>query len=271
MALLQSHTGFLTINQTQVYYEMAGEGQPLVLLHAGIADSRMWDEQFTVFAQQYHVIRYDLRGYGQSEAPNKAFRAHEELVQLLQQLKITRAHIVGISYGGKIALDFALAYPAMVEKLVLVAPSISGAAPSPEVLRFTEEEEAALEAGDLDRATELNLQMWVDGPRREPGTVKPEVRERVREMQLHAFKTVFPEEAIERDLEPPALARLDEVQAPTLVIVGDYDIQPKLEQARLLEAQIPGVRLIVIEGVAHMVNMEKPAVFNSAVLDFLEH
>ncbi|MGH2506522.1 MAG: alpha/beta fold hydrolase [Ktedonobacteraceae bacterium] len=269
MALFQSKTGFLTINQTQVYYEIAGEGQPLVLLHAGVADSRMWDEQFAAFAQQYRVVRYDLRGYGQSEAPARAFRAYEELAQLLQQLEIARAHIVGISYGGKIALDFALAYPKLVEKLVLVAPGISGSTPAPEVLKFYEEEEAALEAEDLDRATELNLQMWVDGPKRELGTVAATVRERVREMQRHAFDTVFPEGGVELDLEPPAVARLREVKAPTLVIVGDYDIQPMLEQARQLEAEIPGARLVVITDVAHMVNMEKPAEFNAEVLHFL--
>lgn len=261
---------FLTINGTQVYYEVAGKGQPLVLLHAGVADSRMWDEQFTVFAQQYRVIRYDLRGYGQSQVPAQAFQAYEELAQLLQQLQISRTHLVGISYGGKIALDFTLAHPEMVEKLVLVAPSVSGTTPSPEVLQFAEEEEAALEAEDLDRATELNLRMWVDGPKREPGMVKSEVRERVREMQRRAFDTVFPEEAIEQDLEPPAANRLHEVQAPTLIIVGDYDIQPKIAQAHQLAADISGARLVVIENVAHMVTMEKPAEFNTAVLDFLK-
>lgn len=264
-----SETGFLTINGTQVYYEIAGQGQPLVLLHAGVADSRMWDEQFETFAQQYRVVRYDLRGYGQTEAPANAFQAYEELAQVLQQLGISRTHVVGISYGGKIALDFALAHPAMVAKLILVAPGISGTTPAPEMLQFSEKEEAALEAGDLDGATELNLQMWVDGPKREPGTVKSEIRERVREMQRQAFDTVFPEEGVEQNLEPPATVRLHEVQAPTLIIVGDYDIQPILEQARRLEDEISGARLVVIADVAHMVNMEKPAEFNAVVLDFL--
>lgn len=264
-----SETGFLTINGTQVYYEIAGQGHPLVLLHAGVADSRMWDEQFETFAQQYRVVRYDLRGYGQTAAPTSAFQAHEELAQVLQQLGITRTHVIGISYGGKIALDFALAHPAMVAKLVLVAPSVSGDTPTPEVLQFTEEEEAALESGNLDYATELNLKMWVDGPKREPGAVKPEIRERIREMLRHALSIVFPEGSTERSLEPPAATRLHEVQAPTLIIVGDYDIQPKLAQARRLEDEISGARLVVIADAAHMVNMEKPAEFNAAVLEFL--
>lgn len=262
-------SGVVEINGAALSYEIAGEGYPLVLIHAGVADSRMWDEQFTAFTQRYRVLRYDLRGFGKSAVPATAFKSHEELAELLRHLGIARAHIVGISYGGKIALDFALAHPEMVNALVLTAPSVSGSEPSEDVLAFYEAEEAALEAEDLDGATELNLKMWVDGPRRSPGEVDSQVRERVREMQRHAFTTVFPEGAVELDLEPPAIERLNEVKAPTLVIVGDYDVPAKVEQAHQLATQIAGAQLIVFAGVAHMVTMEKPAEFNQAVLDFL--
>jgi 3-oxoadipate enol-lactonase len=264
-----TRTGFTEINGARLYYEVAGEGYPLVLLHAGVADSRMWDEQFAVFARDYQVVRYDLRGFGKSEVPASAFKPHEELAQLLRYLGIAGAHVVGISYGGKIALDFTLAHPDMVKGLVLVAPSVSGAEPSSDVLAFYEAEEAALEALDLDGATELNLRMWVDGPRRAAGEVDGTMRELVREMQRHAFATVFPEQAIELDLEPPAIDRLGEVQAPTLLVVGDYDIESKVEQARHLASQIAQAQLAVIAGAAHMVNMEKPAEFNQLVLNFL--
>jgi 3-oxoadipate enol-lactonase len=264
-----TRTGFTEINGARLYYEVAGEGYPLVLLHAGVADSRMWDEQFAAFARHYQVVRYDLRGFGKSEVPANAFKPHEELAQLLRYLGIAGAYVVGVSYGGKIALDFALSHPDMLKALVLVAPSISGAEPSPDVLAFYEAEEAALEALDLDGATELNLRMWVDGPRRTPGEVASAVRELVREMQRQAFATVFPEQAIELDLEPPAIERLSEVQAPTLLVVGDYDIEAKVEQARNLAAQIAYAQLAVIAGAAHMVNMEKPAEFNQLLLDFL--
>lgn len=269
MADSVTKTGFAEINGARLYYEIAGEGHPLVLLHAGVADSRMWDEQFAAFARYYRVVRYDLRGFGNSQVPVAAFKSHEELAQLLRYLRITRAHILGISFGGKIALDFTLAHPDMVDALVLVAPSVSGNQPSPEILAFYEAEEAALEAEDLDGATELNLKMWVDGPRRTATEVNPKIRELVRKMQRHAFATVFPEHAVELDLEPPAIDRLHEVQAPTLVIVGDYDIEPKVELARQLVTQIARAQLVIIPGVAHMVNMEKPAEFNEVVLDFL--
>ena len=264
-----ARSGFVEINGARLYYEVAGEGHPLVLLHAGVADSRMWDEQFALFTQHYQVIRYDLRGFGKSEVPASAFRSYEELAALLRYLGIANAFIVGISFGGKVALDFTLSHPDMVKALVLVAPSVSGVEPSSDVLAFYEAEEEALEAEDLDGATELNLRMWVDGPRRSAVEVDSTVRELVREMQRHAFATVFPEQAIELDLEPPAIERLGEVQAPTLLIVGDYDIEAKIELARRLSAQIANAQLTVIAGAAHMVNLEKPAEFNQIVLAFL--
>lgn len=265
-----AETGFAKINGALLYYEVRGTGYPLVLLHAGVADSRMWDSQIEAFSATYRVLRYDLRGFGKSKVPSNQFAQHEELVELFRQLHIERAHIVGISYGGKIALDFTLAHPEMVEKLVLVAPSVSGTEPSEDVVAFYDAEEKALEAEDLEDATELNLQMWVDGPRRAPDQVDPNVRELVREMQYHAFQTVFPEGAVELDLEPPAFLRLDEVKAPTLLIVGNYDIEAKIDLAHHLKTEIKGAQLAIIEEVAHMVNLEEPEEFNRLVLDFLD-
>lgn len=157
----------------------------------------------------------------------------------------------------------------MVKKLILAVPGVSGGQPSPEQIEYNEAEEEALEAGDLDRATEITLRTWVDGPRRQPGEVNPVVRERVRTMQRHAYDISIPEGADVLELTPPACGRLDEIKAPTLVIVGDYDLQSKVEQARRLAEEITGARLVVFERVAHMVNMEKSAEFNACVLDFL--
>ncbi|HEX7733369.1 MAG TPA: alpha/beta hydrolase [Ktedonobacteraceae bacterium] len=269
MTQFTSQSGSVEINGARLYYEVAGAGRSLVLLHAGVADSRMWGEQFQAFAQHYQVVSYDQRGFGKSEVPTSAFAPHEELLQLLQHLGLASASIVGISYGGKVALDFALAYPDLVDALVLVAPSVSGSEPAPDELAFYEAEEKALEDEDLDGATELNLRMWVDGPKRQPSEVDSQVRELVREMQRHAFATVFPENAIELDLDPPAIDRLNEVQAPTLLIVGDYDIEARVEQARSLAERITNAQLKIIPGAAHLVNMEKPAEFNQAVLSFL--
>src|SRR5947209_4945084 len=230
MSRTDSETGFAEIDGARLYYEVSGEGHPLVLLHAGIADSRMWDEQVAVFAEHYRVIRYDIPGFGRSEIPARAFAQYELTAGLLRfllqsprtgskkavpssrtqtrigyqgnppkssgnALDVEKAYMVGVSFGGCIALDFALTHPEMVDALVLCAPSVGGETLSAEVQRFNAEEEEALERGDLAAATEVNLRMWVDGPRRTPEQVDPLVRERVREMQMHAFTIPTPEGA----------------------------------------------------------------------------
>ncbi len=265
-----TETGFFGPEGARLYYEVAGVGHPLLLIHAGIADSRMWDDQFAVFAQHYRVIRYDLRGFGQSEVPAHQFSYVEDIVNLLHFLQVQHAYIVGISLGSMIALDFTLSHPAMVDALILGAPGVGGYPPSEDVLRFNEEEEAALERNDLATATEINLRFWVDGPKRTPKQVDPAVRERVRIMQDHAFTVPFPEDAEEISLMPPAITRLREIHVPTLIIVGDYDIPSKLTLTVLLATEISDAKKAIIPGVAHMVSMEQPEIFNRLVLDFLQ-
>jgi pimeloyl-ACP methyl ester carboxylesterase len=261
--------GLATIGGAQIYYEVAGAGHPLVLVHAGVADSRMWDDQWEPFARRYRAIRYDMPGFGQSRFPDGPYAAHEDIAGLLRLLNVDRAYVVGVSWGGRTALDFALAHPEMVSALVLVCPSVSGQEPSEVVRRFGAEEEALIERGDLMAAAELNVRMWVDGPRRAPEQVDRSVRDRVREMQHLAFTIPTPEGLEPIDLEPPAIERLAEVRAPTLVAVGDYDIDEKLATVDRLAAEIPGAHKMVFPGAAHMLTMEQPAEFNRAVLDFL--
>lgn len=269
MKTLQKETGFLGDEGARLYYEVAGQGHPLLLIHAGVADSRMWDEQFEVFAQHYRVIRYDLRGYGRTEVPAGQISNHADAANLLRHLHVEKAHVIGISFGGLVALDFALAYPQMVSALVLGAPSVSGCQPSELQQQFGAEENAYLEKGDLVGATELNLRMWVDGPYRTPEQVSAEVRQRVGQMQMHAFTIPIPEEAEGIPLTPPAIQRLDEVRVPTLLLVGDLDIPDKLALVDELAAKIPGAQQVHIPQTAHMLSLEKPAEFNQLVFDFL--
>jgi 3-oxoadipate enol-lactonase len=269
MAQQQTERGFLDVEGARLYYTVAGTGEPLLLIHAGVADSRMWDEQIPVFAQHNRVMCYDLPGFGRTELRAGSFAYYDQIAALLGTLGVERAHVVGISFGGKVALDFALSYPAMVASLVLIAPSVGGNTPSDDVRQFVAQEDALLEQGDLDGATELNVRMWVDGPYRTPEQVNPLVRERVREMQRHAFTIVEPEGMEERTLTPPAIMRLSEVTMPVFVLVGDQDIPSKVELAEQLEHAIPHARRVVIPGAAHMVTMEQPEVCSELILDFL--
>jgi pimeloyl-ACP methyl ester carboxylesterase len=257
------------INGAQLYYEVKGAGLPLLLVHAGVADSRMWQTQFDTFSEEYQVIRFDLRGFGRSNMPSGSFSNYGDIKALLDFLGIESIYLLGISFGGLIALDFTLAYPEYVKALVLGAPSVSGASPSERIRQFWTEEDALLEKDDLDGATELNLKLWVDGPHRESQQVNPEVRELVREMQLNIFRKEIPEDVEEIELDPPAIKRLGEVEVPVQVMVGDLDLEEKVELVDRLVREFPDCKKVVIPGVAHMLNMEKPDKFNQSVLDFL--
>lgn len=272
MTEAQPQTGFLDVQGAPLYYEVAGSGYPLLLIHAGVADSRMWDDQFQTFALQYRVMRYDLRGFGRSVIPDGPFSNYEDIYALLRHLGIERTHVIAISFGGLVAIDFTLAHPEMVTSLVLGAPSVSGREDSStDVLRFAGEEEAMLERGDLAGAAELNVRTWVVGLRRTPDQVDPSVRQRIYDMQYHAFTVPIPENAEELSLEPPAISRLAEIQVPTLLMVGEYDLQDKHDINKQLAAEIPQAQQVVIPNAAHIVSMERPAEFNRIVLEFLKN
>ena len=119
-------TGFADISGGRMYYEVAGDGPALVLLHAGIADQRMWDDQFLAFAQYYRVIRCDLWGYGKSTAPAQAYALYQDVYQLLQLLGVEQAHLLGCSGGGAVSIDLALAYPHLVKSLIVAGSGLGG-------------------------------------------------------------------------------------------------------------------------------------------------
>lgn len=267
---MTTQTEFAPINGAQLYFEVVGEGQPMILLHAGVADCRMWDDQFAVFAEHYRVIRFDLRGFGRSAMPAGNFSNHGDLAGLLNYLQIERAIVVGISFGGKIAIDFSLAHPQRITALVLGAPSIGGSKPSQRILQFWEAEEAAADEEDWDTAVELNLRLWVDGIHRQADEVNPAVRKKVGQMQREIFQLDIPDDVEEIGLEAAANGRLAEITVPTLVLVGELDLPEKVEQSASLANEINNAQHSIIPNVAHMLNMEAPAQFNQLVLDFLE-
>ena len=261
--------GFAEVNGARLDYEIAGEGFPLVLVHAGIADGRMWDEQFQEFAKQYRVLRYDRRGFGKTAMVAGAYSHHHDLYELLKALQIEQAMLVGCSQGAKIVVDFTLEHPEMAEALVLVAPALSGFVYTGEMPRQAEQIDLAEEAGDIAQVNELELQVWVDGPHRTADQVDAKVRERVREMNLIALQT--PDGlGNEQPLEPAAAGRLAELHTPTLVVVGDLDTPKTLAAAGYLATHIARAQKLEMTGVAHLPNMERPEEFNRLVLSFLD-
>lgn len=265
-----STLGSVDVNGTRLYYEVIGEGHPLVLLHAGLTTCQMWDAQWETFAQHYRVIRYDLRGFGWSRMPPGPFSQREDLYQLLRFLGIERAYLVGASMGGSLAIDFALEHPEMVAALIPVGAGVSGETPSDFLLERWKEIDAAAEGGDIAQAVELELQLWVDGPGRSREQVDPVMREQVRQMNTENFaRAPEQEQGQSQPLEPPAIARLGEIATPTLALVGELDVPDKLASADLLARGIPGAQKVVMPGAAHLPSMEQPEQFNRLVLEFL--
>jgi 3-oxoadipate enol-lactonase len=265
-----SRSDIADINGAKIAYDITGEGPALVLIHAGIADRRMWDPQIPEFSQHYRVLRYDLRGYGQSTIPPQPYAHHDDLAGLLQHLEIEQAHILGISMGGRVAIEFTLTYPDMVKSLIRVN-SFAGETEHSEVLQNAwAEMEKAEEAEGLDAVIELENRLWVDGPNRTPEAVPSEAREQVREMNTALFARIDEHDAAEETpLEPPASDRLSEISVPTLIIVSTEDVPDVHAAAAIMESSIPGSRKVVIPNAAHMVSMERPEEFNRTVLDFL--
>ncbi len=253
----------------ELYTEVAGEGPAVALLHEGICDSRMWDAQWETWSTSFRLLRLDLRGFGRSPLQPGAYSNARDVIDTLARHEIERAALVGVSLGGRVALEVALARPELVSALVLVAPGLPGHDWSEELQAQWAEEEAAFEAGDLDAAVEVSLQTWVDGPRRRPEDVDRAVRERVAEMQRRAYELQQLED--EEELLVPDLAqRLGEIRAPTLVAVGDED-QPDMHAiAERLAREIPGARLETIPATAHVPSMERPREFEELVLPFLQ-
>jgi pimeloyl-ACP methyl ester carboxylesterase len=269
-------TGFLEVPGGQLYYEVAGTGHQVALIHAGVADNRMWDEQFTALADRYRVIRYDTRGYGKTRTEGVEFSNRQDLYDLLTHLGVEQAYVVGLSRGGQIAVDFTLEHPEMVAALIPAAAGLSGYdqplgdsdAVQQEAALFTRMEEL-WEKGAHDELQELEVHAWVDGPRQPVGRAASDVRERVREMNAGAYNRGEPEPK-PQPLDPPAAGRLHEIAVPTLVLIGDLDELATQAMAEYMAQQIPGARKVVFPGAAHMVNMEQPELFNEVVLEFLD-
>jgi pimeloyl-ACP methyl ester carboxylesterase len=253
-----------------VYAEVAGEGPAVALVHEGICDCRMWDREWQEWSREFRLLRVDLRGFGNSPLEPGSFAHGRDLIAVLDAHGIERTALVGVSLGGRVALEVALARPELVSALVLVAPGLPGHEWSQEMRDAWAEEEAAFEAGDLDAAVEASLRTWVDGPRRSPDDVDPQVRARVAEMQRRAYELAVGVEEDEEELLVEDLAqRLGEVQAPTLVLVGEED-QPDMHRiAERLEREISDARRTTIPATAHVPSMERPREFDELVLPFL--
>jgi pimeloyl-ACP methyl ester carboxylesterase len=261
-------SGLVELNGVELYFDDVGTGTAVVLAHAGIADSRMWDSQVDALANDYRVLRYDLRGFGRSSAPPGDYAHWRDLLALLDERGIDQAHLVGVSIAAGAVAALAVEQPRRVLSLTLVAAGFATREPSAAVQQYWADEEAALARGDMDAATEVNLRFWVDGPRRAVHDVDPDFRRQARE--LVAFNLARGEiEGEQIQLEPPLTERLAELKMQTLLVYGDQDVDNVLESCEKLYRELPNVRRSILAGTAHLPSLEQPAAFNAILLEFL--
>jgi len=267
---LRTLSGSVAVEKARIYYDAAGKGDAVILIHGGLLTKEMWNGSFEKLARQYRVVRYDARNHGLSRSEEAAFSHFADLKTLLDDLKIGKAILMGLSLGGKTAIDFALQYPDRVNGLILVAPGLSGYEfHGAENQAYEEKFNAAVQSGDPERMIEAFMEAWTYGPRRKAEQVDKAVRDRIRSMAGISLKT-WNSQTKEQVLSPPAKDRLREIKAPTLAIVGDIDMPNIIEIVALLERDIPHFEKVVIPGAAHMVNLEKPQEFDRAVQHFLD-
>jgi len=255
-----------SVNGTTLAYEVSGAGPAVVLVHGGGFDRRLWDGQVPALARHFRVIRYDARGYGASASPDSSeFRHHEDLAALLRHLGVTRASIIGQSLGGRIAFDLALTHPGMVDRIVAVGPGISGwpwagsdFGPWLETFR----------RGVQARDTALVVEGWLASGYMVSASERPELRARVAAYARDNARAWF-DPGNEPELDPPAMRRLADLRAPTLLIVGSRDEEVIRRIADTLVARLPNVRREIIPGAGHAPNLQEPERFNRLVIDFL--
>jgi 3-oxoadipate enol-lactonase len=270
-AQTQPQSGFLPVHGGNIYFEVAGEGHPLVLIHEAVADHRMWDPQVVEFSKHFRTIRYDMRAFGKSRnTEDVEFSNHQDLYDLLKHLGVEKTYVLGASRGGQVAIDFTLEHPEMVDALIPVAAGVGGFQAQPteiEAALFKQSQEAE-DQHYWERAAALDVRIWADGPAQPEGRAPSEVREKMRQMCLDTYLN-NPIEGRPQPLRPPAINRLGEIHVPTLVALGDLDASAITAVADVLVAGIAGARKVVIPGTAHALSMEKPDEFNRIVLDFL--
>ncbi|MGB3339456.1 MAG: alpha/beta hydrolase [Devosia sp.] len=260
----------VVVGQAKLAGAQLGEGLPVVFLHAGVCDKRMWQDQMAMVAEEgWHAIAYDRRGYGETESADEEFNHVDDLEAVLRAFDIHAAVFVGCSMGGGLAVDFALRHPGRVIGLVLIGTSVTdapwSATEAEQQLEMAEED--AWERGDRDMLNRVQAHEWLDGPRAQSGRVGGAVRDLFLDMNSIALGK--PELTMEEQ-RPAAWPRVGEVGAPTLLLVGDEDFTALIDRHEHLSEEMPNAFAAVLEGVAHIPSIERPELVNSMLLEFLD-
>jgi pimeloyl-ACP methyl ester carboxylesterase len=265
-----SDRDFVRSGGSDIYFEWIGSGMPVLFLHAGIADSGMWNPQFETMVG-YQLIRCDMRGFGQSPWLSEPFAYHDDALAVLDHLGVESAVVVGCSMGGMTALDLAAAHPDRVAGLVLIGTAMPGFEPEGgwQPWPLQEEPSQASKSGDLDRVIDIDIDNWVVGVRRDRTDVDSHLIEFVREMDTTPVATEEARESLEKPPDPDFDDNIAGVSVPTLAVVGEYD-RPGMDQAAQHLAEFFGGQVsVTIAGAAHLPSLEQPESFNDVLDQYL--
>ena len=261
-----SRGGYADVNGTRLFYEVAGAGPTLALIHGFGLDTRMWDDQLAPFVRRYRVLRYDARGFGRSAVPAAERYSHaDDLKALLEYLAIEQAALLGFSLGGGIALSFALTYPATTRALIVAGSALPG-------LRWSAELAASFGAvwsAGRTLGVAAARQRWLQHPLFGPILERPGPAARLIRMVSDYSGWEWLNTDPQQIPRPSPAERLGEIRAPTLAIVGERDLPDFQSIAELIGRAVSGARKVTLPGAGHVVNMEAPERFNRLVLDFL--
>jgi pimeloyl-ACP methyl ester carboxylesterase len=254
----------LELNGTRLFVQEAGVGPAIILVHGFTLDLRMWDDEFQALADSFRVVRYDLRGFGRSTLPGTEAYSHaDDLLALLDHLRIRRAFLMGLSMGGRVVVDFSLLHPERVSGIIAVDAVLAG-------YKFVEWNTAPVAQAAKDKGLAAAREAWLGDALFTTANARPQVAARLRTMVQDYSGWHWEHPNPWTALQPPTLERLGEIRAPTLVIVGQQDLPDFQRMADLLAQGIRGAQHVRLAGAGHMSNMEEPAAFLSAVRSFLQ-
>ena len=266
-ATFKADSGYINVNGGKLFYESAGKGENIVLLHDGAVHREIWDAQFPVFAENYRVIRYDRRGYGKSPNPTASFSNIDDLNQLFIQLKLEKAVIFGMSSGGGLAIDFTLKYPDKVRALVLVGAVVSGYGYSSHMLT---------RGGHIKSFADLTAdpQKMIEylGQEDPYEIYKENIKAKEKLINLlnaNPINVTQEKNTFLQRADRPAVKYLGDIKVPALILAGEYDIPDVHAHAGVIDFGIPNTRREIISNSGHLIPLEQPGAFNEASLKFL--
>ena len=267
----ESFEGTIPVQGGTLWAQWAGSGSAVVLIHAGIADARMWDPQWDTLVSLHRTARYDTRGFNRTRTEAVPFSNRADVIAVMDAAGIERAVVVGCSRGGAIALDTALEYPDRVSGLVWVCGGVSGAEVDdlPEATAAFERQEGLYESKDWDAMADLDVEIWIDGIGQRTGRADASVRALVKQMCLDSYTKEL-EEGEPIVLDPPAVGRLGDLRIPVLAIVGLLDLPSTAAMASVLVDGAPYARRIDLPDVAHLPSLERPTWFTGTLRSFLD-